>query len=104
VRQQGSKGEFHPPVVGDEHQEEIASGFQHAGSFGEWLPDTFPIEVVDGICADDCIEGSGFEGKLAHVRSLNGDALIDACCLQVREQSLLRALPGPEVLLEGLTE
>ena len=88
MRKQRSPGQVEPQVFGDDHQQKLAAGFQHAGGFAEGLTHSVAVQVVDGVGADDAIEGGRFDGHLAHVAGLDGGALLDAGGFQVFEQPL----------------
>ena len=88
MRKQRTPGQVEPQVFGDDHQQKLAAGFQHAGGFAEGLTHSVAVQVVDGVGADDAIEGGRFDGHLAHVAGLDGSALLDAGGFQVFEQPL----------------
>src|ERR1035438_4972258 len=41
------KGQLEPRVFGDDHQQKLAAGFQHAGGFAEGLMYPVAVQVVD---------------------------------------------------------
>ena len=65
--------------------------------------DPVAVQVVDGIGADDGVEGGGFDGHLAHVARLDGGAPIDTGGLQVEEQPFA-SLIGRRFTFSGSAE
>jgi hypothetical protein len=104
VREQQAEGKSGPPIVGDKDQQKISARLNDTSGFGEGLMDPVPIEVIDRIRADDCIESCGFERMFAHVCGLDGGSSLYTGGFQVGEQSLLWALAMTEVPFERVTE
>src|SRR5205809_26971 len=104
VHEQRSEAEFGPRLIGDYHEQKISAGFYYTGGFRERLIDPLAIKVIDRILADDCIEGSAFEGKFAYVSGLDCGPLVHARGFQGCKQALLRTLTPREVLFERISE
>ena len=86
MQENRQKGQLEPHIFGEDHQQKLAAGFQHAGGFAEGLVYPVAVQVVDGAGADDAIEGRRLDGHLAHVAGLNGGALVHAGGFQVEQQ------------------
>ena len=100
VTEQRAESKLRPFLVGDDHQQKLSAGLQHAGGFGERLVRALAIQVIDRVGADDRIEAGRFKGQLSHISRRDGRALIHTGGLEVREQPLLRRLANSEVLVE----